>query len=222
MFRHFITLSTFICFGSLGACAADEPAIEGFTEPYADIELAAAEMGILSQVEVKEGDIVKAGQLLAALDDTVLQAALKVAHASRNARGQLESAIADLETRQVELEKLRELRSHQHASHQEVDRVAGEVRMATARVHAVREELEIKNLEYERIRAQLNRRQIRSTIDGVVTNIFSRERRICVAVSTKRRPRRATQPVANCLFCSHGPTFRRDHGTDRHVEYRCR
>ena len=172
MFRHLITLSTFICFGTLCARAADQPEIEGFTEPYADIELAASEMGILARVDVKEGDLVQTGQLLASLDDTVLQAALKVAHASRNARGTLESATADLETRKVELEKLEELRSRNHASQQEVDRVAGEVRMAAARVQAVREELEIKSLEYERIRAQLNRRQIRSTIDGVVTDIF--------------------------------------------------
>lgn len=172
MFRHLVILSLLLSFAITSAHGAAEPEIEGFTEPFADIELAASEMGILAAIDVKEGDIVEAGQLLASLDDSVLQAALNVAHASRNSRGQLKSAIADLEMRELELEKLTELRSRDHASQQEVDRVAGEVRIAAARVQAVREEIEVRNLEYERIRAQLRRRQIRSTIDGVVTDIF--------------------------------------------------
>ncbi len=173
MCRHLIPFSLLLCFTSSLAIADDDnQKIEGFTEPYADIELAASEMGILSKVSVKEGDTVQAGQLLASLDDTVLQAALKVALASKNARGSLDSAAADLDTREVELRKLTELRSRNHASQQEVDRVAGAVRIAKARVQAVREELEVKRLEYHRIQAQLNRRRIRSTIDGIVTDIY--------------------------------------------------
>jgi RND family efflux transporter MFP subunit len=170
--HHLITFSLFGTIGSLSTIADENQDIEGFTEPYADIELAASEMGILSSVSVKEGDAVQAVQLLASLDDTVLQAALKIAAASKNARGPLDSATADLETRETELRKLQELRSRNRASQKEVDRVSGEVRMGKARVQAAREELEIKRLEFQRIQAQLNRRQIRSTIDGVVTELY--------------------------------------------------
>ncbi|MEO1979139.1 MAG: biotin/lipoyl-binding protein [Fuerstiella sp.] len=50
----------------------ESKSIEGFTEPYADINMAASEMGTLANVAVKDGDVVKAGQLLANLDDAVL------------------------------------------------------------------------------------------------------------------------------------------------------
>ena len=77
--------------------------------PYADIDLAASEMEILARIDIKEGDVVKAGQLVASMDDAVPKAALRVAEASRNVRGQLESARAGLETHEVELERLKKL-----------------------------------------------------------------------------------------------------------------
>ena len=145
--------------------------IEGFTEPYADIDMAAAEMGTLSRVEVKDGDVVKAGQLLANLDDAVLQASLEVARAGMTAEGELKSAETQLELRKVELEKLRELFGRNHASQKELDRVSGEVRIAESRLQSVREDLAVRKLEFARIEAQLQQRQIRSTIDGIVVEV---------------------------------------------------
>lgn len=145
--------------------------IEGFTEPYADISMAAGEMGTLARVAVKDGDEVQAGQLIANLDDAVLRASLEVARAGMSATGDMQSATTQLELKNVELKKLSELFDRDHASQQELDRVRGEVRLAEARIQTVREDLEIRLLEYRRIEAQLMQRQIRSAIDGVVVEV---------------------------------------------------
>jgi RND family efflux transporter MFP subunit len=175
MIRLVVKAIAVLIFTSMPVAAAEPAEIEAFTEPYADIELAASEMGILTRIDVKEGDVVKIGQEIASLDDSVLQATLKVAIASKDAQGSLESAQADLDNRIADLEKLQALRERNHASQNEVDRAATDVRVAKARLLAVREELEVKRLDCERIRAQLNRRQIRSTIDGVVTETYREE-----------------------------------------------
>lgn len=146
--------------------------IEGFTEPYADINIAAAEMGTLARVVVKDGEQVRVGQLIANLDDAVLQASLEVARAGMAATGDMQSATTQLDLRKVELKKLTELFGRNHASQQELDRVRGEVQLAEARILSVREDLEIRRLEYARIEAQLRQRQIRSTIDGVVVEVL--------------------------------------------------
>ncbi len=146
--------------------------IEGFTEPYADLRLAAPEMGTLAEIAVREGHQVQAGQVLANLDDQVLKAALEVARAGMSGTGALNSASVELQMRKVELEKLSELHERNHASQKEVDQVTAQVAVAAARVQAVREDLEIKRLEYERILAQLRQRQIRSPIRGVVVEIY--------------------------------------------------
>lgn len=145
--------------------------IEGFTEPYADINMAAAEMGTLASVSVKDGDEVRAGQLIANLDDAVLKASLEVARAGMTATGDMKTATTQMELRKVELNKLTALFGRNHASQQELDQVRGEVQLAEARIQTVREDLEIRRLEYARIEAQLRQRQIRSTIDGVVVDV---------------------------------------------------
>jgi RND family efflux transporter MFP subunit len=145
--------------------------IEGFTEPYADINMAASEMGTLARVTVREGDIVKAGQLLANLDDAVLRASLEVAKAGMSAKGELQSARTQLELKTVELQKLTELFRRNHASQRELDRVKGEIRIAESRFQSVQEDLAVRRLEYARIEAQLRQRHILSTIDGVVDEV---------------------------------------------------
>lgn len=145
--------------------------IEGFTEPYADIDLAASEMGILGEVLVKDGDVVSNGDLLAKLNDDVLMASLDVAKSAMSATGELQSAQAQLDLKQVEAKKLAELFDRNHASQKEIDRVAGEVRIATSRLLSVKEDLAVRKLEYARIEAQIKQRQIRSTIDGVVVDV---------------------------------------------------
>jgi len=145
--------------------------IEGFTEPYADIDLAASEMGILKQVLVKDGDEVKTGQVLAKLNDDVLNASLQVAKSAMSATGELESAQTQFRLKQVEAKKLTDLFGRQHASQQELDRVAGEVQIAGSRLLSVKEDLMVRKLEYARIEAQIKQRQIRSTIDGVVVDV---------------------------------------------------
>ncbi|APZ92391.1 efflux RND transporter periplasmic adaptor subunit [Fuerstiella marisgermanici] len=145
--------------------------IQGFTEPYSDINMAASEMGTLADVFVREGQVVKAGELIAKLDDAVLRASLEVAAAGMSAEGELKSAATQLELKKVEQEKLAELFGRQHASQQELDRVRGEVDIATARLQSVCEDLEVRRLEHARIQTQLKQRQIRSTIDGVVVDV---------------------------------------------------
>ena len=152
--------------------SAESALIEGFTEPYADINMAASEMGTLANVAVKDGDVVRAGQLLANLDDAVLRASLEVAKAGMSAKGELQSARTQLELKTVEHEKLTELFGRNHASQREIDRVKGEVRIAESRFQSVQEDLDVRRLEYARIEAQLKQRHIMSTIDGVVVEVL--------------------------------------------------
>ena len=148
--------------------------VEAFTEPYRDISVAASEMGTLSEVRVVEGAIVKQGDVLAIMDDDILRASLEVARRSMNAEGLLKSAQADLDMKIQEQDKLQQLRERDHASQQEVDRIQTEIRIAEARLLSVKEDLEVKQLEYRRIESQLKQRQVIAPMDGVISEL-SRE-----------------------------------------------
>ncbi len=161
-------------------CAAapaqtDDPsqsAIESYSEPYRDVDVAAPEMGVLSLIHAKEGQRVRQGDALAQMDDEVLQASLEIARQTMESAGRLESAQAELEFQEQWLRKLRELHQRDHASAQEVERVLSQRNIAASRMKAAQEEIEVRRLEHHRIEIQLKQRRITSPLDGVVTRIY--------------------------------------------------
>jgi len=145
--------------------------LDGFTEPYREIEIAASETGTLATLDVEEGDEVTEGQRLGGLDDGVLKATLEVAEQGMRSQGRLRSAFAEYKMQRERLEKIGGLRQRDHASQAEYDRVAAEYEVATAQVQTMQEDLKVKKLERDQIKAQLDRRQIMSPINGIVTEI---------------------------------------------------
>lgn len=146
--------------------------IESFTEPYRTIDVAAVEAGIVLERHVKEGDPVEQSQPLASLNQAVLQASLAVAKVQRDATSTLKAAEAELRLRSDRLENLKELRLDENASEEEVLRARLEHEIAESRLLAAKENLEVKRLEYERIRLQIERRIVRSPVTGFVTEIY--------------------------------------------------
>jgi RND family efflux transporter MFP subunit len=142
--------------------------LEAFTEPYVRIDVPAAENGVVDQLLVKEGDVVAKKQLLGKLDDSVLRSSLDVALAASQATGALKIAEAEFGTRKQQLSSYRELNTAGNATNRELARAELELNQAGARLQSVREEMAVRKLEYERVKTQIQQRQIESPIDGVV------------------------------------------------------
>jgi RND family efflux transporter MFP subunit len=146
--------------------------VEGFAEPYRLIEIAAAsETGLITSIGVREGQTVKRGDLLATLDIDVLVATLNIAKERSRLTGRFDGANAELEMRRRRLAKLQQLLREGHATEGEVERAQTDVVIAQANVLLADEERRLAALECKRIEAQIQRRQVRSPIDGVVTEI---------------------------------------------------
>lgn len=138
-----ITLtSMFVLISTFGFCS--EAPIIGYTEPYKIITVSAAESGVIAELPVKEGDAVKAGQLLAKLNNDVFAAELQVARA--------EAMLAATRN-----DRVNELARSGKATPEELERA--------------RTETTIKDANVRRISAQIENRTMRSPVDGVVTEI---------------------------------------------------
>ncbi len=161
-------IATAIAFLCPVATAVD---VESFTEPYRQVAVPAPEIGTLHEILVAEGDIVSRGQLLARMDDSVLIASLEVARAAKDAEGSLQSAEAAVKAKQRQFDSYKSLRKRGNATQREMDRAENDYIQARANLQSVREELEVRRLDFERTRAQLQRRQIKSPINGHVVAI---------------------------------------------------
>lgn len=159
------------CLAPSAASGQTAETVEGFTEPYREVHLSAAEPGVVTDVSVGEGETVEEGRILAVLDLDVLEASLAVARQRAAACGRLDAATAELRMRRDRVEKLRGLRDRGHSSQSELDKAETDAAIAEAGVRAAEEEREIYRLECRRIEAQIDRRKIRSPIDGVVARV---------------------------------------------------
>ena len=148
---------------------------EGFTEPYRKIEVAAVETGTVEKLFVREGDRVLKGQTLATLDAEVLVVSQEIAAANARAKGKLDFAEAERDLRKRRLERLEPLRQRGNASQEEIDRPRTELAEAEANLLSAREQHLLDELEHKKIEAMIQRRAVRSPIDGVVAKVHKDE-----------------------------------------------
>ncbi len=144
---------------------------DGFTEPFREIDVASPEPGIIMQMAVGEGERVRTGQVLTTLDNDVHAALLAIAEQSKRTQGRLDALQAELKLRQDRAQQFQKLFTLGHARQEETEKASMELEIAEAQVKAAGEELLIKELEFRKIKVQLDRRTITSPIDGVVTEL---------------------------------------------------
>ena len=144
--------------------------IVGFTEPYRSVEVAAPESGTIEDIVVRQGQLVKKGDVIAVLDQDVLLASLEIAKAKAESTAKLDAAKIELLLKQRRLDNFYRL-GKDNSSNEEVERARADTDLARSTVLAAQEELKLNALEMKRIQVQLDRRTIRSPIDGVVTRL---------------------------------------------------
>ncbi len=156
----------------LGANRIDPKRSEGFTEPYQTIDVAAAESGIVQDVRVELGQTVKKAEVLGTLDDDYLKATLEIAQYKADSTAAIEAATAEWELKQQRLNALAEINRTGGGSRDEFSRAKTDAESARAKLKLAEEMLAVDRLEVKKIAVQLQRRMIRSPIDGVVTEIY--------------------------------------------------
>ena len=144
---------------------------KSFTEPIEKSVTASPEPGIVSESFVKEGDRVKVGDRLAAINHTVLKESLAIAIARAESTARLDAAKSQLALIKSQLEAIQSLVAGGHTNQFEVDQKKAEYAVTHAELRTAEDEQRLNELEVARIRAQLNDRFITSPIEGFVTEV---------------------------------------------------
>lgn len=157
--------------GYLGGTAEPGDLIEGFTSPYRSVDVAAPEVGTIEDILIKQGQLVKKGDVLAVLDREVLVASLEMAKAKACGYAKRDAARIELELKQKRLDNLTRL-GKSLTSPEELDRAKADVELVRTQVTSAEQELLLESLDQTRIQAQLDRRTIRSPLDGIVVRLY--------------------------------------------------
>lgn len=142
--------------------------IEGFTEPYRDIQLGASDTGTISEIRVEEGKRVQFGQVVARLDDRIYQSNVTVARQAAGATGELDAAKVQLDNSQRRFDQLAVLHGRNHATDQELLSVSAARDEAQARFKAYQELSVRRQQELKQAETQLERMTIVAPMDGIV------------------------------------------------------
>jgi RND family efflux transporter MFP subunit len=160
-----------LCGTALSLRAED---LDCMIQPEQTVVVAAPQIGVVSEVLVDRGDLVKTGQVVARLVSTTEQAAVALAKARAESDAELQGSQArlDFETRRVE--RGRELRKQGVVSVKDLDEWESSLVVAEANLVQSRDNKNMARLELARAQAALELRTIHSPLDGVVVEIMLR------------------------------------------------
>lgn len=142
-----------------------------YLEPYRSLEMSPAESGVIREIMVNEGDRVIKGQPLLKLDAETIEARLAVAMAQADNMGSINAAESEYKLQKDRYEKLAKLESRDVSSQFEVERALATMKTAEGRLTEALEQKRVFQLQADQARAELERRILKSPIDGIVVEI---------------------------------------------------
>jgi multidrug efflux pump subunit AcrA (membrane-fusion protein) len=146
---------------------------KSFTKPSQEVDLDFSAPGLVIEVAVKEGDVVKKDQVLARQDISVESANKKMYDIEANSKVEEEYSKKDLELKKVEHERTEKLYRLKppNATELEVRKAMLEVERAAASVALATQKRAIAAAQAATEQAKIDLKQVHSPIDGVVEKL---------------------------------------------------
>ncbi len=157
-----------------GECIAREPiGISGITEPISDVTLSLSVPGIVSTISVKEGDRLRKGQRILHLDKRTEELEVARRKLVWESKSEYEGAQARARTlKEIYDATLMLFKSTKSVSEEELKKQELELRLAVAERDRLAAAEKREKIEYEIAVETLEKRNLRSPIDGTVITLF--------------------------------------------------
>ncbi len=153
---------------------AQRRSVTGDVRAARRVEVAAREKGLVLELLVDEGDAVKAGDLLARLDDTQLALDLEVLEAELPpARATVDERVAELRRRKNDLEALADLVARKAANPKELVDAESQLAAAEARLQVGRALIQVIESRVRKLRRRVEDMELRAPFDGTVVRALA-------------------------------------------------
>ncbi len=162
---YYFIISALLLSVAVNAWAVDGIADDGIaaiTIPSADVTLSFIQPGRIAKVHVREGDLVKANQILVQQDDALEQAQLSLIREQSKDTTQIESQKASLAQKRVYLERLQWAAERGSATELEVQEARLEVKIAEFSLKTARFEHEQNKRKYREAKIRVDNMSLKS------------------------------------------------------------
>jgi RND family efflux transporter MFP subunit len=127
--------------------------------------------GRLLSLPVKEGTVVRQGQLIAILDDEAIRIQMQQSEASlAGIRANVQQATLNAAKAQTDRDRYQELLKQRYIAAREYENINNAYQTAQASLASLNAQLQAAERNYDLLKLQLNQTKIYSPIDGVVTH----------------------------------------------------
>lgn len=169
---HIVLVLGFILLAATRAPAKDDAAHVGefdcLMEPRSVVKLGAEVSGLIRQVDVRRGDVVSEGQIVASFHSHVQEANVALAQLKTTNSHQIEAQRSRRDFLRRKLERFQELQKKDAASSAAVDEVLSEFKISESTEQEAQLYRETTRLELEREMQILEQRKVKSPISGIV------------------------------------------------------
>ena len=148
----------------------------GEVKPRKYVNISSNVSGRIVRMLVREGDRVKAGQVLARIDSTRFEADAKQSEAGVQAqKADLARAVADLDSAKLQFERTERMRKDDLVSDQQFEQAQAEFKMKQANVESLKRRITQQEAAYDSSRDNLEKTTVVSPMDGAITNLSKEE-----------------------------------------------
>ena len=153
--------------------ANEKAVLDCLVKPEMYVELSSSVDAILEQVLVDTGDRIKKGQPLVRLEASVEKARVNLARMQASSDSEIDNRRVQLQYAKRNYKRIKDLYVRKSVSLYEKDKAETEVALAEIELGKATEKKKIAQLNLELALAELERRTIRSPIDGIVVDRYS-------------------------------------------------
>jgi RND family efflux transporter MFP subunit len=152
---------------------ADRNLRQAFTKPDKEYKISFPTMGVIREVRIKEGDVIKKGDVMMVQDDREDRAELQVLELDVNPYA-IDAAKAKLRVAEVELTKKKNLNDVTKGMNElEVERAQADRDVAKAQLDVSKQELLQKEAKRDKQKQHVENMTLKAETDGVVKEIIN-------------------------------------------------
>ena len=153
--------------------ATEKAVLDCLVKPEMYVDLSSSVDAILDKMLVDTGDRIKKGQPLVKLEASVEKARVNLARIQASSNSEIDNRRVKLQYAKRNSKRIRNLYARKSVSLYEKDKAETEVALAEIELEKAAEKKKIAQLNLELALAELERRTIRSPIDGIVVDRYS-------------------------------------------------